>query len=422
MGRSRFGRRIAPVGLLVILLSAAPAILDRVVEHGRLGAGLVNSQAFADQVPPHDPQTTPLEPAQAPDREPGQAPDREPGQAPDREPNPDSERESVPPDDEPQAELQGPDEQALTQADGGDKAERPWSIGVPMSAREAAREAFHDGNRLLQVPLFDEAAQRYRAAIELWPHPAFYFNLTISLINLVQPVEAFASLERAMAYGSEGLGAANYQQAQRYHEQLKARLVTLVVRCDQAGAEIRIDGQFLFRGPGHREHIVLPGEHQLVAELAGYSTATRSLTLTAGQTLEVDLVLERPPETKTERYLPAWIPWATTATGLAVVAGALTIDRQANADIERFGQVFSDTCLRGCDPVDEPDIKHQLDSARRLRTNAIRLYVAGGALTAAGITLLFFNRERLIKPTLDTVSLTPLLAPEAAGVNARLVF
>lgn len=32
------------------------------------------------------------------------------------------------------------------------------------------------------------------------------------------------------------------------------------------------------------------------------------------------------------------------------------------------------------------------------------------------------NRERIVKPTLDTVSLTPLLAPGAAGVNARLVF
>ena len=84
---------------------------------------------------------------------------------------------------------------------------------------------FLEGNRLFKIPLFTRAAEKYIAAIEKWTHPALYFNLALTQLNLGQdltgqypPELATLSLERLMQGIAEG---ANKNSTDR----LEARLI-----------------------------------------------------------------------------------------------------------------------------------------------------------------------------------------------------
>src|SRR5690606_17313490 len=133
--------------------------------------------------------------------------------------------------------------------DASEAVDKPWSRGVSMAQRQEARALFREGNRLLQVPLFAQAAEEYLAAIALWPHPAFHYHLAIAQLNLVQSIEAYESLGQAMQYGRDALGEREHRQAQEYLRRLEKQLGRVVVICDEPGAEVTLDGRHLLTGP-----------------------------------------------------------------------------------------------------------------------------------------------------------------------------
>ncbi|ACY13681.1 conserved hypothetical protein [Haliangium ochraceum DSM 14365] len=300
---------------------------------------------------------------------------------------------------------------------------KPWSQGVPMERRAEAREHFQEGNRLVQVPLFANAAEKYKQAIEIWPHPAFFYNLTIAQINLVQPVEAYGSIQRALAYEGDGLGEDKLRQAREYERLLSEQLGHVDIACAEPDAELRLDGRVVFVGPGRYRGVVLPGEHQLVAEKAGYVTETRTLVLSPGQRVAERIAMRRPLRPVTERYMPAWIPWATLGASAAVFAGALYVDDRASSQLALFNDVFPGECPRGCPEEVAPDRTAEIDRAQGTRTNAVRLYVAGGIIAATGVTLLYLNRERVVqREQPGDIAAMPILGRGVAGVSARVRF
>jgi membrane protein required for beta-lactamase induction len=146
--------------------------------------------------------------------------------------------------------------------------------------------------------------------------------------------------------------------------------------------------------------------------------------LAPGQQAAVALVLRAPERTVTERYMPAWIPWASLGVGAAVLGAGSWVNRRADDKAADFNQAFLDKCPRGCERVEAPELYTRLDDAQSERRNALRLYVTGAAAVTIGAALLYVNRERVVR--LDgregTLSVTPVLAPHAAGVSARIRF
>ena len=274
---------------------------------------------------------------------------------------------------------------------------KPWSRDVPRYLRLLAMQHLREGNRLINIPLFDNAAESYRAAIRLWPHPAFYFNLAIAQINLVQPAEAYLSLERALAYGARALAPGDLAQAENYHRRLSGQLGHIAIECAEAGAVVRLDGRVIVIGPGRYEGVVLPGEHQLVAEKAGRIPDTRTMVLSAGQRAEETITLKRPLRTVTERYMPAWVPWATLAASAALAAGGRVVQRRGDEQAVTFNQLFGDLCGRGCNDENRAAVAPSLAAAERHQRNALQLYIGGAALAVSAAALLYLNRERVVR-------------------------
>ena len=308
-------------------------------------------------------------------------------------------------------------------ADGAERT-KPWSRGVPQAQRARARELFLEGNRYLDVPLFAQAAEKYQEALALWPHPAFHFNLALAQLNLVQPVEAYESFGQALAHAPDGIAEDKQRLAQDYRQRLEQQLGRIEVTCQQPGAAVTMDGRPLFTAPGRWEGVMLPGEHQILASADGFIPAAERVVVSAGERSAVALVLHKPERTMTVRYMPAWIPWASLGVGAAVLGVGRYVEQRADQKTADFNQAFRDKCPRGCEREEAPELYVRLDDAQSERRNALRLYMTGAAVLTMSAALLYVNRERVVRRGAldDTVSLIPVLAPDAAGMSARIRF
>lgn len=316
----------------------------------------------------------------------------------------------------PDAPRSSPDAPAVA---GGD--DKPWNAGVPVEQRTAARELFLEANRLFRVPLFAQAARTYEAALRAWKHPAFYFNLALTQLNLAQELEAHDNLERALRYGEEPLGAEQFAEAQQQLRDVERQLGQIEISCTTAGAEIVLDGTVLFTGPGTRRVWAKPHAHEVTAKKPDYLAEARRFAIGPGDTWRVELRLITLDEaTRTSRRWAVWKPWAVVGAGtaIAVVAGALHAASHRN--FQSYDDDFTRlSCARaGCTPAEVgPALNDRLRSATREQQIAVTGYAIGGAAIAAGAVLLYLNRSQLPEQsTSRRASVFPSLSPGALGV------
>ena len=94
-----------------------------------------------------------------------------------------------------------PEDNLETLRHGSQDAIPAWQRGVGDKQREHARKLFKEGNAKAHDFLFDEAAERYAAALTYWEHPGIYYNLSKALVALGRPLEAYHITQRALQYG-----------------------------------------------------------------------------------------------------------------------------------------------------------------------------------------------------------------------------
>ncbi|HXJ70792.1 MAG TPA: hypothetical protein VNM39_17975 [Verrucomicrobiae bacterium] len=285
------------------------------------------------------------------------------------------------------------------QDQGGGAVSRPWAEGVPQDQQDQALGLFKEGNQLFEGSQHAAALAKYREALKLWEHPAIRYNTAVALINLDQPLAAFEDLERALRYGDAPLGADTYQQALTYRKLLLGQLAELDVSCVEAGAEITLDGQLLFVGPGEAMRRLLPGSHQLVARKPGFLTETRSLVLLPGKPSQEQVVLRdfRSLPTKTVRRWPGWKPWAVVGGGalLAILGVPVIVDAVNN--VHSYEAEVARSCSTGtaCAPGTlSPAAVDARDRSRVENVVAISLFSVGAAVMATGLSLVFLNQPR----------------------------
>jgi hypothetical protein len=301
------------------------------------------------------------------------------------------------------------------------KPEKPWNRGVPMARRLRARVIYHEGNSYLSIPLFAQAAEKYQEALALYPHPAIYYNLALAQLNLVQPVDAYRSFSRALEHGPGPISEEHHRRGLQYLDRLEKQLGHIEIVCAQPGAAVTMDGRPLFTGPGRHQGVVVPGEHQLLASKDGFIPAAQRIVVSAGERARVALVLQRPVRTVTERYMPAWIPWASMGLGAAVLGVGGYHDRASRRSAGVFDELVTGRCPRGCTPEIAPELPPGHAGAERDRLTAQGLYLAGGIVLAGSAVLLYVNRERVVNQPVenDALSLHPWVAPDSAGITAQ---
>lgn len=310
---------------------------------------------------------------------------------------------------------------AQVSVDGNDK---PWNRGVPLATREAAMKLFLEGNRLFNIPVYTRAAEKYIAALAMWKHPAFYFNLAITQLNLGQDLEARDNLESALRYGQQVLEADRYQEAQKQLKEVEGLLGRIRITCPTEGAEVTLDGATLFTGPGTRERWVKAAAHEVTAKKADYLSEARRVTVASGSVQNIDLRLVTLSEASDSgRRWATWKPWAVVATGGAVAAASGLVHSLAFRNFNSYDKGFSGLdCAKsnGCakDQIG-PTLSAQLSRATREQQIAVGGYIAGGSVIAAGVLLLYLNRPHVLEdrvPNSPTIAVSPTISAGSLGI------
>lgn len=319
--------------------------------------------------------------------------------------------------------------EVLDDSDGAADDDRPWVTGVPRETRERAYKIFLGGNEDMKEALFAKGAEQYRAALALWDHPAFHYNLGVARMNLDKIIEAYGSFERSREHGPVPIGEDKYELAEYYMNLLRNQLAELDVVCNEPGAAVALDGKPLFIAPGRRRVMVRPGGHRVEATKAQREADIQEAVLDPGDSKQVTLAPQYPEYLATTRRWSPWVPWAVMGAGATAMLFGVALDLKSAADFDEFDSGFDMVCggSLGCLPAELPaKLQRQLDQAVNQRWLARGVYLVGGLTVASGAVLLYLNRERLerrrgqIEPT--RMSFSPVLAPDAAGVSARLRF
>ena len=309
--------------------------------------------------------------------------------------------------------------------------ERPWFEGVPERERKRARDIFLEGNKLIAIPAFARAAEKYQEALAIWDNPAFHYNLAIAQINLLQQQQAYDSLKRAIRYGPAPLGDEMHANAEAFMRKLESQLSRVKVECDQKDVIVTLDGKALFVCPGKYQGFMQPGAHQLVARKEGYDTDSRQVVGSPGEEVDIKLKLYRPDRVFTERHFAAWKPWAVVLSGAVLLGVSGYFDYSSSQGFNEFDTAFTERCPVGC-PQNQipPDFITQLDSSRTQQNIARATYAVGGLAFAAGAALLYYNRERVVRIKGDketakeapSVTVMPVVGPRDIGVATTVRF
>ncbi len=312
---------------------------------------------------------------------------------------------------------------ADVRADTPAEAARSWAEGVAPERQEEALRIFKEGNVLFEESQYAAALARYRQALGAWDHPAIHYNAAVAAIHLDQPLVAHGELEAALSYGDAPLGDELFKQAQIYLKLVSGQLAELEIDCSEPGAEVMLDGELRFVGPGRDRRWLLPGAHQLVAKKPGFLSETRALQLPPGRVTAESVTLRSLSSipTRTVRRWPVWQPWTVLAAGAGAVLVGVPFLLDAKSNYGTVDGEIARACPSGCPASQLPPSVESARSRARLENDvAVGLFVAGGAVVVTGVTLLILNQPRVEEAPAWRVSVAPILAPGAAGVSASL--
>ena len=301
-------------------------------------------------------------------------------------------------------------------------SDRDWAMGVSEADQRRANELLQEGNVLLKESFFAQAVDKYEESLKLWDHPGTHYNLALAMLTLDDPLTTHGHLTKAVKHGPDPLEQDKFDYALNYLALLDKQVATVVIDCEEPGAEVRLDGRFLFRAPGREEILVLRGEHSMTAKKPGFETKQITKRIDSDQKVKVSLKLYRPDELYVySRPYPLWIPITVTTLGAVMVGGAVGANFLAQSEYDKYDQsILEDgTCDAGCVPDGTPaDEKAAGDKMKLISTIG---FIAGGAVMATGITLWALdsrNSTRVTPEDKQKLEVSPLFGPGFGGVMA----
>lgn len=298
-------------------------------------------------------------------------------------------------------------------------ADRPWAEGVSAERQAKALGLFQEGNTLFEESKYSLALARYREAIDVWDHPAIHYNASVALIHLDQPLVASEHLEAALRWGAAPFEVKTFEQAQVYQKLLSGQIAELEVSCTEPGAEVLLDGERLFIGPGTARRRLHPGPHQLAARKQGFVTEATAVELEAGRLHREAVTLRAigAVPVKLVRRWPTWVPWSVLGAGLVVGLVGVPVMVDGQAQLERFDSDLARLCPAGCTQSQIPrTVFSSRVTGNAENITAIGLLAAGGALIATSVVLIGMNTPRAEQTPVE-LAIVPVFAPGVFGLS-----
>lgn len=158
--------------------------------------------------------------------------------------------------------------------------------------RERARAHFQQGVEAYERGDYTAALEAFSEAYRLAPHPVVRVNIANAYERLGRPLEALFHFERFL---SEATSAPREQrrEIEAAIRRLRGLIGELELHIWPDGARVTIDGSEQRRAPLTEPVRVTSGLHTIVVELEGYESERRPIEVGAGQSVRVEIRLER---------------------------------------------------------------------------------------------------------------------------------
>ena len=170
---------------------------------------------------------------------------------------------------------------------------------------QAAAEAFREGAERYQQGSYTLAAQSFRRALSLAPHPNTRFNLARSLEAAGEIAEALATWE---AYRAEVRAPADVRDAETRIGALRERPVEVFVASEPLGASLTVDADPAPTGVTPLRVRLRPGAHVLLLRRDGHRERVQRVEVAPATPQDVSVRLEAvvaPPPPATPPATPA---------------------------------------------------------------------------------------------------------------------
>jgi len=154
-----------------------------------------------------------------------------------------------------------------------------------------ADSQFKRGLSLAAEGRYEEALRAFENAYELAPHPLVLFNIAGAHRSLKNYREALDHYSRFLIEGDGLVKAELLARGKKDMDALLALLGRVEVGSQPSGALIFVDGEDMGVTPLSERLILAPGSYALEARLEGYETQKRTIRISSGDELDLDLEL-----------------------------------------------------------------------------------------------------------------------------------
>lgn len=314
----------------------------------------------------------------------------------------------------------------VSQAAAEDASDAPWARGVTDAQQAQALRHFQAGLELHRQLLFAEAGSSYEQALAHWPHPKFFLYLSHARAKQGAHLEAHEALEQALRGDSRAMSASERRLARDLQTELARELAAVTVRCDEPGAEITINGQAWFTGPGTRRRTVQPGAYVVEATRPGHVSVTRSITLRRGEwsLIEPRLVRDQDAILVAHRWSRA-TPWLVTGAGLVASAAGAWLYMESARHFAEVQEQAGEGCMPEDPSCDSVPARALYERAQVERSIGVGALAAGSSALAAALVMHYLNRSHR-SPNEEAGSsemeLRPLVDGHTTGVSLRIEF
>lgn len=166
-----------------------------------------------------------------------------------------------------------------------------------------ARLRFQQGSRMIERGLWELALAEFEASLQLFPTAPALFNRALCLHRLNRYQEAVRAFELFIDRHGGTTPTARLNQIQQMVDDIRAVLTEVIVTVSHDGSVITVDGTRFGTSPLPEPLLLSSGEHEITADLNGFTRATRRVIVAPGRPIEVQLDLNTRPRNGVLRIL-----------------------------------------------------------------------------------------------------------------------
>jgi hypothetical protein len=309
----------------------------------------------------------------------------------------------------------------VARADEACTGREPWYQQSSADNRRRAQALFEKAVGKHQELQRGDARELYEQALALWDNPDIRWNLALVLEDLGEYLLAHQQLS-SMLHWKAALCTRQLREVQDRMQALEARhLGRVEVHGEEAGAEIKLDGQSWSLVAGRRDTLVTPGEHYVSTSKSGFFPVTILVPVTMGMQTHVTLEMDADRLLVTRRWR-SWKPWVVVASGIVVIGIGAGLEWRALANRSAAVHDLASNCGGLTCPAARTE---SYDRAVMEHRATIGLFGVGGVAVAVGLTLVWLNHplwHRSEPRARSTPTFTPILSLERSGGSVLVRF